>query len=231
MSLQRIALLVTALAVGSMAAPQPGQSTEPDAAASCATVVVQLYRGLVNAIDVDLPAGSDPRVAAESISRIEQHCGWQFDTPVTRQDGLPGARANAAGMYAVSFADLRQVAGILLALDTRDRVVIMFMPVEVGPDTGGTLGNRFVDILWRQSGGVRYYDITVKDQGFSSVEDLLTDDSAPRAPQKGDAPGRTPWGLLLLASLLVGAVAFFVSRAVILARASECGRAGAGRRH
>ena len=69
---------------------------------------------------------------------------------------------------------------------------------------------------------MRYYDVAVKDQSFESVADLLSDDRRPRAREQRDTGGQLPWGLLFLASVLVGAVAYYVSRAVMLSRAAAC---------
>ena len=222
MNLQRILLLALGMWVMGAAAAQPVET--PDIP-GCATVVVQLYRGLVNSIDVALPAGSDAAVAADAIAGLDQHCGWRFDTPVTKGDGRPGARANAAGMYAANFADLSQVAGILLALDVPDRVMVMFLPVEIGAETGDVFDNRFLSVQWRQAGGLRYYDITVKDRGFRTAEEALAVEAPGRSSDRADGAVRLPWVLLLLASLLIGAVAYFVTRMVMLSRERrECVR-------
>lgn len=222
MSLQRIVLLAMAAQAVSAALAQPAPEPEAAAGSDCATVVVQLYRGLVNSIDVALPAGTDPQVASVCIERIQQYSGWQFDTPIVNlRDGV-GAKANAVGSHPVTFGDLSPIAAMVLAMDARDRVLITFLPVENTTDGEGSFENRFVRIQWRQLGGLRYYDVAVKDQTFESVADLLSEDSRPRAREQGDAGGQLPWGLLFLASLLVGAVAYFVSRAVMLSRAAAC---------
>ncbi len=228
MSLQRIVLLAIAAQAVTAGLAQP--AAEPDGAAGsdCATVVVQLYRGLVNSIDVALPAGTDPQVAPRCIERIQQYSGWQFDTPIVNlRDGV-GAKANAVGSHPVTFVDLSPIAAIVLAMDARDRVLITFLPVESTGDGEGSFENEFVRMQWRQLGGLRYYDVVVKDNSFESVADILSEDRRARARETRDTGGHLPLGLLLLASLLIGAVAYFVSRAVMLSRA-EAGHGRKGR--
>jgi len=218
MSLQRIVLLAGLAAALCPALAQPALGRDAADRMGCATVVVGLFRGYVNTIDVTLPTGTDPQVAARCITRLQQHSGWQFDTPRLSNEGGVSASANAVGMHAARFDDLSQVAAILLALDARERVIIIFLNVDSGVDGEGHLENQYISGLWRQVRGLRYYDITVKQQGFETVADLVSTGEAEPAPTKAPDKTGTPWEMLVLASLLMGAVAYFATRAVVLSR-------------
>jgi hypothetical protein len=218
MSLQRIVLLAGLAAALCPALAQPAVGRDAADRTGCATVVVGLFRGYVNTIDVTLPTGTDPQVAGRCITRLQQHSDWQFDTPRLSTEGGVSASANAVGLHAARFDDLSQVAAILLALDTRERVIIIFLDVDAGVDGEADFENQYISGQWRQVRGLRVYDITVKQQGFETIADLISTGQA--EPVRTNAPDTTgtPWELLVLASLLVGAVAYFATRAMVLAK-------------
>ncbi len=177
-----------------------------------AAVVVSMYQGYVSSVGITLPAGESEDEARQALQGIAKYTGWQFDNPVVKQDGYTSAQANALGMVTLSLDGLQPVAPLVMALADHQRIAVVFIGVGRAGDGGGRFENRHTVADWLQSGGVRSYQITIKDRSFRNVAEL-TAPEPPQPPARGSGSGQLwLWALLVIGSAAVGTFCYLLAR-------------------
>ena len=224
MSVRRISYLVALglLAVG-VAYGQQRDSVVCESPAGQVAVVISMYGEYATAVNITLPTDCTEADAHAALEQISEHTGWQFDTPIigdeteAATDGCMSVQANLVGLSTVQPGGMQAVAPLIMALAQYPEAAIIYIGTKADSKSVGSFENRFVSVSWLQQGGVCSYQISVKDDSFSSIEELTAAESA-ESDEPGTSSGVVAWFLLVAAAAMVGAILYRVAGQMILRR-------------
>lgn len=176
-------------------------------------VVVVLENGGVATLDVSFPGVATMSDINRDFQQISRWTGWYTTSPQAEKAGnMTSSHVQVREAAAVQSALNDIVLPLVAALATHGKLGIVVMGGQV-TTAPVTIENQYVRVEQSGGQGVQSYQVTVKDTGFRSLDDLRrSDDTNSVATKSISTGGRVflAWLLVIIAAVATGFAVYLV---------------------
>lgn len=198
----------------------PGGAEEAGVAA-----VVTVQGDRVATLSLTVPGRQSREKMLLKLQEVSRRTGWVLgETALEPTDRDTSAQVTImqGGALQGSLSDLAWPLVAALASHQRVGILVLGAPATVG---SLRFDNRYVTLEQTSDQGVVSYQVTVKDTGFSSLEELRRAESRPaRAASRPGSRIALAWLLLIIASVACGVTVYLVVRSTAHRRSAVANR-------